>query len=405
MQTKFKLFCLLFAIFTFAVPNLAKRSLPKISLKKFTTSEERIKSHGYPAESHFIETEDGYILNLFRIPYSHKLQNQNAYRPVILLQHGLLSNSDCWLTSGPDHSLAYLLADAGYDVWLGNARGNIYSRDNSKISLNNPKFWHFSWHEIGVVDIAAMIDYILETTNEKQLHYAGHSQGTTVYFVLMSDRPEYNSKIKSAHMLAPCAFFGHGTSPVFALFAPLIGTPGTLWESMLQDLELMPQNKLINRMVDTSCGGAGIATHLCENMYLRFIGDGYQNTNISSMQLLLETHPAGSSSNQGIHYIQSHVSGKFRHYDMGEKKNQQTYNQPTPPDYDLSQITAPTYLYSSQNDALCAPADVDTLVAAMPYLTEDYRIPDPSWNHLDFIVADGMKEVLNDLIIENCAKH
>lgn len=230
-----------------------------------------------------METSDGYVLNLFRIPYSHKLQNQNVRRPAILLQHGFLSNSDCWISSGPDNSLAYLLADAGYDVWMGNARGNIYSRYNTKLSVNHPYFWRFDWHEIGVIDIAAMIDYIIEQTGEQSIHYAGHSQGTTVYFVLMSERPEYNAKVKSAHMLAPCAFFGYGSSFIFKIFQPLIGKPNTIYTAGLENVELLPQNKLINRLIDTTCGSDPALGPLCKNMYLWVVGDGYQNINMVSL--------------------------------------------------------------------------------------------------------------------------
>lgn len=46
-----------------------------------------------------------------------------------------------------------------------------------------------------------MIDFILETTGHKQLIYIGHSQGGTVLMVLLSERPEYNDKILSAHIM------------------------------------------------------------------------------------------------------------------------------------------------------------------------------------------------------------
>ncbi|KAH8300498.1 hypothetical protein KR018_009208, partial [Drosophila ironensis] len=369
-------------------------------LSEIIKSDERIQSHGYPTETHEVVTEDGYVLTLFRIPYSHKLKNQDEKRPPVLLQHGLFSNSDCFLSSGPDNSLAYLLADAGYDVWLGNARGNIYSRQNNLISLNSPKFWHFDWHEIGTIDIPAMIDYILDNTGYSQIHYAGHSQGTTVYLVMLTERPEYNEKIKSGHLLAPCAFFEHGTSFIFKAVGPLVGTPGGIWNTLFVDTELIPHNNLVNRVVDNSCH---LSNTICNNAFIAFANGGYVNANAVSLgcHLTLQlTHPAGSSSNQGIHFLQLWESHKFRQYDWGTKKNQELYGQDTPPDYDLSLITAPTHSYSSNNDALCGPQDVDTLVSKFTHLVEDYRVPVQSFNHLDFIIAKNMKELVNDPIIE-----
>jgi hypothetical protein len=39
---------------------------------------------------------------------------------------------------------AYVLADAGYDVWLGNSRGNSYGVKHVNMTAANPKFWDFS---------------------------------------------------------------------------------------------------------------------------------------------------------------------------------------------------------------------------------------------------------------------
>lgn len=62
--------------------------------------------------------------------------------------------------------------------------------------------------------MTANIDHILKTTEQKQLFYVGHSQGTTVFFVMCSERPEYNQKIKLMVALAPVAYIRHVKSPL-----------------------------------------------------------------------------------------------------------------------------------------------------------------------------------------------
>jgi hypothetical protein len=65
---------------------------------------ELIVKDGYPAESHTVQTVDGYILTMHRIPYG-KGGARRADRPPILLQHGVLSSSADWVVSGPGTAL------------------------------------------------------------------------------------------------------------------------------------------------------------------------------------------------------------------------------------------------------------------------------------------------------------
>lgn len=102
-----------------------------------------------------------------------------------------------------------MLADAGYDVWMPNSRGNFYSRmhiSKDPNSIFDPKFWNFSWYEMGTYDQPAVIDYILEKTSQPKLYYIGYSQGTTSLLVLLSEKPEYNDKIYVASLMAPVGY-------------------------------------------------------------------------------------------------------------------------------------------------------------------------------------------------------
>ncbi|KAL1453618.1 hypothetical protein WDU94_009945, partial [Cyamophila willieti] len=120
-----------------------------------------IRRHGYPAESHIVETEDGYLLGIHRIPHGRGHYKSDPRKKPVFLQHGVLTSSADWVLAGPHIGLGFLLADKGYDVWLGNVRGNTYSRGHIKYSTRQSRFWDFSFHEMGLYDISAVIDFII----------------------------------------------------------------------------------------------------------------------------------------------------------------------------------------------------------------------------------------------------
>lgn len=128
----------------------------------------------------------------------------------------------------------------GYDVWLGNTRGNTYSRNHTYLDTCSscPEFWSFGFDDSGLKDYSAEIDYILEKTGQTKIHFVGYSMGSTQLMVnrldskskftdlkcyhfytflqvLLSDRPEYNDKIHDAYLLAPPIYMTHTYNPRF----------------------------------------------------------------------------------------------------------------------------------------------------------------------------------------------
>jgi pimeloyl-ACP methyl ester carboxylesterase len=138
-----------------------------------------VKLHNpyYKVDSHAVSTDDGYILKLFRIrgvgSETSRVGEGNP-KPVAFLQHGLLSSSETWVQNG-GNSLAFQLVAAGYDVWLGNNRGNIYSRKHKYLRAEGREYFNFSFYEMGKFDLPAMIDYVRHQTGQKRISYIGHS--------------------------------------------------------------------------------------------------------------------------------------------------------------------------------------------------------------------------------------
>lgn len=102
---------------------------------------------------------------------------------------------------------------------MTNDRGTLYSRNHTTLNPDTDSaYWNFSWHEIGIYDLSASMDFILQHTNRSGLYYVGHSQGATTMYVLISMFPEYNDKILYYIHMAPLAFLDHLKIPLVSFF-------------------------------------------------------------------------------------------------------------------------------------------------------------------------------------------
>ncbi|XP_008548034.2 lipase 3-like [Microplitis demolitor] len=309
-------------------------------VNKLKTFIDLVEESGYVGEEHEVKTEDGYELIVHRIS-GGPLNPVRFGKPVILLLHGLMGASDVWVLRGPAQDIAYLLVDQDYDVWAINVRGNYYSTLHMNITSNST-YWNFSWHENGMYDVPATINYILSLTNQKKLSLIGHSMGGTEILVLLSTRPEFNNKVNIAITWAPAATVTHDIPGFFPNFV-------------------------------------------------------FQHANevTSSILRIKDHYPQGTSLKTILHYGQVFASRRFQQYDYGKMINLIKYNDIKPPEYLLSRITTPVIIYYARDDRLVTKEDVNLLLTKIPTAIAK-EVPSDDFGHLGFIISKNTKSLIYD---------
>jgi len=335
-----------------------------------------ITSKGYPCEDHTVITVDGYVLSIQRIPYGKSGQSSTK-RPVVFLQHGLLDSSATWVLNLPSESLGFILADAGYDVWMGNSRGNTYSHSNIYLSDQSDEFWTFTWDEMGESDLPTMVDYALNASGQSSLYYIGHSQGNEQAFAFMNTQ-EWADKVRLFIALAPVAYLGHCESKLLVALAEL-GTAYFLEKFGYS--EFLPSSTGLEKMMDLICD---ISPPLCQAGICAIAGCDPNNINSTRMNVYWQHYPAGTSTLDLCHYTQQINRDNFTMYDFGEQNNLVKYGSPFPPAYNLGNVTVPMALISGGRDTLGDPTDVARLINELPPNLIVYQEEIDYYAHLDF---------------------
>ncbi|KAJ8366150.1 hypothetical protein SKAU_G00149810 [Synaphobranchus kaupii] len=347
---------------------------------------------GYPSQEYEVVTEDGYILSVNRIPHGVKGKPSDAPRPVVFLQHGLLAAGSNWVTNLANSSLGFILADAGFDVWIGNSRGNTWSMKHVKLDPRQDAYWKFSYDEMAKKDLPAVINYITKTTGQEQVYYVGHSQGTTIAFIAFSTMPELASKIKMFFALAPVATVAFTESPMtkLSIFPEFV-----IWD-LFGRKDFFPQSPLIKWFATKFCSHDPLS-ELCGNIFFVLCGFDEKNLNMSRTPVYTTHCPAGTSVQNMIHWSQAVHRGKLMAYDYGKAGNMAHYNQSTPPLYQVKDMKVPTALWSGGHDTLADPKDVAALLTQIPNLVYHKNIP--HWEHLDFIWGlDAPQEMYSEMV-------
>jgi len=369
-----------------------------------------IKKNGYPAETHLVPTEDGYILEMHRIPHSRNIDPNNATairmkresKYPVLVQHGNFQSSADWVINYPiKDALAFTLADEGYDVWLGNQRGNDYSYRHREYPLSSNNFWNFSFHEIGTQDVPAMLDYITNLTAKPKVNYIGFSMGTTAFFAGLSKRPEYNNKINMGVMLGPTPFQEYFLNGAVRLVSAAVWA-GEIVQNVIGTIPALPQfiTNVLHRVLPILCSPRIDVFGVCINVIRLAFGDDHGNIEGEKMQVITSVFPSPNSMKMFLHIMQLIATAKFTEYDYGTARNMKVYNRANPPDYNLTNIRVPISIIVGENDIIGHPEDAKTLASKLPNVVDFHYVPNPHFTHLDFTYAKDTRSLVYNHVLE-----
>lgn len=141
------------------------------------TIEDLVVRYNFKFESYLVKTGDGYVLGLHRIVSNDQSSLEG---PPVLMMHDIEGGSTDFITNWPEKAPALMLVEQGYDVWLGNNRGNFYSRAHVSMTEKDAAYWNFGPEDMGLQDLPTLIDFILAKRNLNQLEaYIGLGLGNT----------------------------------------------------------------------------------------------------------------------------------------------------------------------------------------------------------------------------------
>ncbi|CAH1371140.1 hypothetical protein MTP99_012629 [Tenebrio molitor] len=353
-----------------------------------------IRLNGYPVIEYKVPTKDGYILTMYRIP----TKNPNALKFPVYLQHGLVATC-AYFIALKKNSLAFVLADAGYDVWLGNYRGTEYSEGHINMTVFDNEYWEHSMDEIVAYDFPAMFGTILANTDPNgKIIYIGHSLGTTLSLMYAAEFPEIaRNTLKLMILISPAYTLTNMKSP-YRLAAPF----GSAIINIVRGLEMyriVSQAEPLKRAVRTVCLESPPLMQFCLQLYNLFYG-AHTQLSPEIIPVYFNQLPGGTAL-RILNHAADLVLGNFRKYNFVDD-NFRYYGTSTPPIYDIKKIQVPVYLVYSTQDWATTEPDALNLWHQLPEEVRlgMRRVDVPNFNHIDFVYGRHAREIVYDDLVQ-----
>jgi lysosomal acid lipase/cholesteryl ester hydrolase len=349
--------------------------------------------YGFRFEQHIVQTDDGYLLKMFRIPGLLGKEGDASVRPPILIQHGVFDSADFVVCHGAEKSPAFWLANQGYDVWVSNSRGNKYSREHKTLNPDkDAAFWDFSFEDM-VKDYQANIGYILLSTGFEKIPVIGHSQGTSSMYAGLSLIGDwFESRVTVFISLGSVARLNNLQS---VLLKFLCVTPLALDTiKFLKINEIFMANFITTTSFRLLCG---IVPFICQ-VGSAIVADADPRVDDTWAARIYFGHfPSGSSTKCLEHYIQLYNSKQYQQFDYGKTENAVRYGQSTPPQFQLKNIKVPVAKFTGNSDKLGDVTDNAWLSEQIKDVLVFDRVYD--YGHLTFFIGKDLIWLSDALVV------
>eukprot|EP00850_Spirogloea_muscicola_P008221 SM000043S15849 [mRNA] locus=s43:497721:500388:+ [translate_table: standard] len=303
------------------------------------------------------------------------------------------SGGDCWLLNEPAQGLPFLLADAGFDVWIGNTRASRWSHGHVALQPTAEAYWDWTWDDLAGEDLPSMFRYVRQAANGSQIFYIGHSQGTITGLATFTN-PADVEHVRAAVLLSPIIHLNHIKSK-FVKAAATLYLDKVVKKSGFRQFNL--NSGVSEELVGRVCELVGMSIE-CNHLLTAITGPPCC-MNMSEVRRYLEWEPGTTSVKNMIHLAQMVRTGTWSKFDYGWVRNLCVYGSLRPPQYRLSKIPKSISLMLAHGgaDYLSDEDDVRSLIDGLKPRPRLLYLP--QYAHGDFILStSGRQDLYNPII-------
>ena len=235
---------------------------------------------------------------------------------------------------------------------------------------------------MGLLDLPAMLDYILNLTKKEKLTYIGHSQGCAQFFALCSLQPDFCEKrIKGMLAFGPAIYLDNGTANILTIAAKF------KFDSFLNEIgikNLLESPEKVNVFTRLICNNF---TSLCKIVDSLIADENPLDNNQDRIKVFFSHYPSGMSTRSIHHFGEIIRTKKF--VNIRSDNNEE---------YPINNINVPLYLFVGNDDRLADSMDCRRARDALNKNFVKFYKEYDGMGHMSFFMTNGKPTFIKDAL-------